>query len=96
MGAVCPASTRSAFLTWITPVTRTNGEALCAQELAGFHIYYKGGSAITSFIVRMADGHTDAWLLDKLAPNRYSFRIRSYDYHSFSSKPSATLFKDIY
>ncbi len=38
------ASNRSAFLTWITPVTRENGEALCAHELAGYHIYYKGSS----------------------------------------------------
>ena len=90
------ASNRSAFLTWITPVTRENGEALCAHELAGYRIYYKGSSPSTSFMAHVADGHTDAWLLDKLKPNRYSFRIRSYDYHGVSSKPSTTLFKDIY
>ncbi|MBP8924510.1 MAG: VCBS repeat-containing protein [Pseudomonadales bacterium] len=90
------ATSRSAFLTWIMPVTRANGEALCAHELAGYRIYYKGDSPITSFIAHIADGRTDAWLLDKLSPNRYSFRIRSYDYHGVSSKPSTTLFKDIY
>ncbi|MFZ1292825.1 MAG: FG-GAP-like repeat-containing protein [Pseudomonadales bacterium] len=90
------ASNRSAFLTWITPVTRENGEALCAHELAGYHIYYKGSSPKTSFAAHIADGQADSWLLDHLQPNRYSFRILSYDYQGFFSKSSSTLFKSIY
>lgn len=91
------ATARTAYLTWITPSTRENGEALCAHELAGFHVswYSTRPKPQVAYYARINDPRADAFLTEELDPRKYFFRILSIDYSGFFSQSSETISKTI-
>ncbi len=74
-----PVEADSALLSWSRPSTRTNGEALCVQDLAGFRIsaWRQGSGGYRE--VDVGDPAQRRHLLAALPPGIWHFGIRAYD-----------------
>jgi hypothetical protein len=89
------AGADTAFLTWLPPTTRENGEALCAHDLWGYRIIFTRAGASETGTVQMADPRADRKLLGPLGAGTWTFRILSIDSNGFFSQSSAGISKTI-
>lgn len=77
-----PVGADSALLTWSRPATRSNGEGLCAHDLAGFRIsaWRQGAPAYRE--IEVADGENRQRLVAGLPPGTWRFGVRAHDRES--------------
>jgi hypothetical protein len=85
----------SAFLSWRTPVTRENGEALCRHELAGYRIYRFSSMPSSFSATPISDPEASSWLFDSLSPNTHYFLMMSIDAQGAFSRASELMSKII-
>jgi hypothetical protein len=85
--------TFAAFLNWNRPVTRANGDPLCAYEIGGFLLSLQSSAMSRPKLLQIDDPQAESWLLEDLSPGSWSFSIRAKDLGGLLSPPSARSLK---
>jgi hypothetical protein len=90
--AVVQVVTGSVTLTWVPPLTNTDGSAL---DLAGYRVSYGRSSTSLDQLVQIANPGVTTYMIDNLAQGAWFFSIRAYSNSGAQSDPSNVATKTI-
>ena len=90
--AVVQAVTGSVTLTWVPPLTNTDGSAL---DLAGYRVSYGRSSTSLDQLVQITNPGLTTYVIDNLAQGTWFFSIRAYSDSGAQSDPSNVATKTI-
>lgn len=82
-------------LNWSLPLTREDGSALPAEQIAGFQIYYRLRHQSTDQVIAVNDPTATRYPLDDLPTGAYQFAITVLDANGQESRRSAPVTADI-
>lgn len=82
-------------LSWSPPLTREDGSALPAEQIAGFHIYFRLRHHSSDQVIIIDDPSVTKFSLKELPPGAYRFAITALDVHGQESRLSTPVIADI-
>lgn len=91
--SVTQSSIGSATLSWIPPITNTNGTPL--TNLAGYRIYYGTNSSSLNQSVQIANPGIASYAIDNLSPATWYFSVVSFNSANIESTLSEVVSKTI-
>jgi hypothetical protein len=85
------ATTGSAALRWLVPLTRENGEPLSPSELGGYEIYVAHEESNADRIIAVNDATIDNYVVEDLADGTHHFAIVAIDINGLKSALSESV-----
>jgi hypothetical protein len=84
-----PASTGSVALSWVAPLTNSDGTTL--TNLAGYYIHYGNTTAAMNNVIHVPTAGLTIYVIDNLPKGKYYFSISSYSAAGVESPPSPVI-----
>jgi hypothetical protein len=87
------SNTSTLTLSWVAPVTRSDGTPLSLADIDGYHIYYGNSPGNYPYQVNVSDGTTQQATLKNLAAGTYYIVMTTYDVSGLESSYSVMVKK---
>jgi hypothetical protein len=87
--AACAEHSSDLTVSWRKPTTNNDGSPLA--DLAGYYVYYGNNPKALTHVIQVRDPAASNYVIHRLKPGTYYFRIAAFNASGVTSDVSATV-----